>query len=266
MKRYGSREICNVVFKDITTGEPKLYLDSLKISSLEQTATTVYARGGRGNPRLIGWSSDKDIVFNCEDALISPESLAVLAGTTVSSAATSAHLKEVFVIGTTTGAATTGVTVTETPVTGMVTGIFIYVASNAYSISTGSYLTWTTAGTGTACYTMTGTHFALGTATVATGDYLIVDYYFTATGTKIITLASDTFAGYYKIEADTLWRDEITGTDYPAIFTMPKVKLKDNWSIPMENTGDPKTFNFQIDVFKEASTTKMVTIQVLEGT
>jgi len=39
MKRYGSREIANVVLKNITTGEPVLFLETLKVSSLEVGVT-----------------------------------------------------------------------------------------------------------------------------------------------------------------------------------------------------------------------------------
>ena len=35
--------------------EPVIYFDTLKTSSLEGSATTVYATGGRGNARLIAW-------------------------------------------------------------------------------------------------------------------------------------------------------------------------------------------------------------------
>lgn len=262
MFRYGQREICNCVLKNITTGEPVLYLESLKVSSIEQGSTTVYARGGSGNPKILGWSSDKEITMKCEDSLISPESLAILAGTTVSSGDVSAHKKEYFIIGTTTGATVTGVTLSEIPVTGSVgADQFLYVASNSFSV--GTPLTWTTAGTGTACYTFTGTHIALGTSTITTGQYLLTDYYFTTTGSKRIEIKSSNFAGYYKLEADTLWREEKTGTDFPALFTMPKIKLKDSFSLSMENTGDPKTFTFDMDVFAN-SDEQMVLIDIIE--
>lgn len=263
-KRYGQREICNVVLRNITTNAPVLYLESLKLTSLDIGATRVFAKGSRGNPRLVGWSSDKEPAFKCEDALISPESLAILAGTTVSSGDVTAHKKESFIIGTTTGATLTGVTITETPTTGSVgADQFLYVASNAYSVTTA--LTWSTAGTGQYFYTFTGTHIALGTGTVATGDYLITDYAWTATGTKRIIVKSDQFAGYYKLEAETLWRDE-NGTDYPALFTIPKLQLKDSWNLSMEASGDPKTFTFDFDVYKSSSNTDMVIIDILEGT
>lgn len=89
MKRYGVREICNVTFratapmelggKRFFKGEPVLFFDSLKTSSLEGAATTVYATGGRGNSRLMSWDGEKTLTFTMEDALISADSLALLA-------------------------------------------------------------------------------------------------------------------------------------------------------------------------------------------
>lgn len=62
---HGIREICDIVFKARTDmkigsqsfkkGQPVLYIDSAKTSSLEGASTTVYAQGGKGNPRLVAW-------------------------------------------------------------------------------------------------------------------------------------------------------------------------------------------------------------------
>lgn len=62
--RMGVREVANLVFKPLTSvdignqhfdaGQPVLYIDTAKTSNIEGAATTVYATGGRGNPRLIG--------------------------------------------------------------------------------------------------------------------------------------------------------------------------------------------------------------------
>jgi hypothetical protein len=63
--RWGIREISDVVFlarTDMVVGnreykkyQPVFMIDTAKTSSLEGSANTVYAQGGRGNPRLIGW-------------------------------------------------------------------------------------------------------------------------------------------------------------------------------------------------------------------
>lgn len=78
--KYGIREVCDVMVKDIKTGEPRMHFDSLKTSSLEQATTTVYAQGGKGAPRLIAWDGEKVVTFVFEDALISPIGLQLLTG------------------------------------------------------------------------------------------------------------------------------------------------------------------------------------------
>lgn len=88
--KFGVREICDVVLKKKTGGYfgklyldkdmPVLYFDTLKTSSLEGASTTVYAQGGRGNPRLVAWDGDRTVTFTMEDALISPESFSILSG------------------------------------------------------------------------------------------------------------------------------------------------------------------------------------------
>jgi hypothetical protein len=47
---------------------------------LEGAATTVYAQGGAGNPRLVAWEGERTITFTMEDALISPEGFMILSG------------------------------------------------------------------------------------------------------------------------------------------------------------------------------------------
>jgi hypothetical protein len=66
--------------KPYTIGQPVLYIDSAKTSTLEGAATTVYAQGGKGNARLIAWEGEKTLTFTVEDALLSPQSLALLSG------------------------------------------------------------------------------------------------------------------------------------------------------------------------------------------
>ena len=88
--KFGVREICDVVLKAkaaqkigtkvFYAGEPVCYFDTLKTSSMEGAATTVYAQGGRGNARLIAWEGERTVTFTMEDALISPEGFMILSG------------------------------------------------------------------------------------------------------------------------------------------------------------------------------------------
>ena len=88
--KFGVREICDVVLraknrmmvgnKIFYKNEPVMYFDSLKTSSMEGSATTVYANGGKGNARLIAWEGERTITFTMEDALISAEGFMILSG------------------------------------------------------------------------------------------------------------------------------------------------------------------------------------------
>lgn len=77
--------------------QPVLYLDTAKTSSLEGASTTVYAQGGKGNPRLIGWDGEKTLTFTVEDALMSPLSFHMLSGAGVVKGSDDADGKKIYV-------------------------------------------------------------------------------------------------------------------------------------------------------------------------
>ena len=86
-EQYGIKEVADVTLYAIELDEndeeiyiPVLYLDTLKISSVEQTAEQTSARGGLGNPYLITWDYGKEITVNLEDALYTPASMSMLWG------------------------------------------------------------------------------------------------------------------------------------------------------------------------------------------
>lgn len=85
-QKYGIKEVADVVFYSITAiGEeefytPVLFLDTLKVSTLEKTAEKVEAKGGKGNKKLISWNFGKEITLNLEDALFSPASMSMIWG------------------------------------------------------------------------------------------------------------------------------------------------------------------------------------------
>lgn len=64
-----------------------------------------------------------------------------------------------------------------------------------------------------------------------------------------MSIEAQNFAGYYYIEASTLFRDEATGVDLPAEFVIPRGKIQTNFTFTMNNSGDPSSFSFVIDCF-----------------
>ena len=75
---------------------------------------------------------------------------------------------------------------------------------------------------------------------VAAGDTVRIDCYTVhGAGAQELEISADEFAGYYYIEADTLFREEATGQDLPAQFVIPRGKIQSNFTFTMANSGDP---------------------------
>ena len=254
--RFGVREICNVVFKaaaertigskTFQKGEPVLYFDSLKTSSMEQAVTTVYAQGGRGNSRLIAWDGEKTLTFTMEDALISPEGLAILAsarlydpdnlkGDATNKNTLLIHVSEIIV---------PGGKVSKTPAVQTGKAISFYALEldeNGEIASSPIGVNITDKGVISA---VTGSSKTID----PTKSYL-VDYYTTAdTGAIQIDIEPESFGGNFYIEADTLFRDTL-GVDHAAQFVIPNGKIQSNFTLSMASTGDPSTFTFTVDAF-----------------
>jgi len=73
------------------------------------------------------------------------------------------------------------------------------------------------------------------------GTTVFVDYYVTKSAAKVNELQIDAgnFAGYYYVEASTLYRRQSDGKDLPAELTFPNVKIQSNFTFSMAPTGDP---------------------------
>ena len=84
-----------------------------------------------------------------------------------------------------------------------------------------------------------------GTGTV------MVDYYVQKKANTVSEMQIDAgnFAGYYYVEADTLFRRQSDGKDLPANLTFPNAKIQSNFTFSMAATGDPSTFSFTMDAF-----------------
>lgn len=252
--KFGVREICDVVFKakadvkigssEFKKGQPVLYIDSAKTSTIEGAATTVYAQGGKGNTRLIAWEGEKTLTFTVEDALLSPIGFAVLSGAGLikgqESELVHVHQTATALVGTD-GSIDLTDALTEAEKIDKTAPVFAVVAEEDGSI-TGTVVSGLTVDTN-------GKKLTGGTS--AAGKTVFVDFYVTKASAKVNELQIDAanFAGYYYVEASTLFRRQSDGVDMPASITLPNVKIQSNFTFTMASTGDPSTFTFTMDAF-----------------
>ena len=106
---------------------------------------------------------------------------------------------------------------------------------------------------------------------ITTSQNVLIDYYVIKKAETVseIQLTAADFAGYYYVEADTLFRSQSTGIDMPANLTFPNVKVQSGFTISMAGTGDPSTFDFTMDAFPgytyfDKSKQVLCVIQVVE--
>ena len=284
---YGIREICDVVLrakgtqhigtKTFRKDMPVLYFDSLKTSSLDGAATTVYATGGRGNTRLIAWEGEKTVTFTMEDALISPVSLSVLSGAGVleqsqdtSELANVQHATERTEIVSKNDKLVIGLT--HEPHLDAEKEFYVYlipldshgdfngqpIRIDKFATLTGddkldNYNTTIQIDAATATATVEKQEVKMNEASIGgDGDVVMVDYYYKDSEYSItqIDIDAQNFAGNYYLEAATLWRDK-NGEDRAAEFIIPNCKIQSNFTFSMAATGDPSTFTFTMDAFPD---------------
>ena len=251
--KFGVREICNVVFKakasvkigntTFRAGQPVLYIDTAKTSTLEGASTTVYAQGGRGNTRLIAWEGEKTLTFTVEDALLSPIGFSVLSGAGLFSD----ENQEVHVHTTSAASVSADGKIDLTDVLGSneeideTAPVFVVLTEADGSVE----------GTLIEGLEVSEDGKKLEGATSYAGKTVLVDFYVVKDGANVSELQIDAgnFAGFYYVEASTLFRDENTGKDMPAEITLPNVKIQSNFTFSMASTGDPSTFTFTMDAF-----------------
>lgn len=259
--RYGIKEVADVTFykieSDGSRGMPVLYLDTLKVSTVEQTASSADARGGKGNPKLVSWDFGKEINVTLTDALFSPASMALMFGDKdgVSTENTEKITKVAMARVLKTKADTT---VEIDSKEGRKVVKVLADGGTAYNTAAGIVKV-----TDVDYKEITAENFAsqAGETGPAVGDKVFVHYEVTPTSKKIIDINADTFPGTYYITGDTFCRSDITGEDDFFQFIIPKAKMSSENTITLEAEGDPSVFNLNLTVLRPESGPMMQLVQ-----
>ena len=297
--RYGIKEVANVYFEaledDIKAGVYKgdvvLYLDTLKVSTIETTAENTAAQGGWGNPKLVQWDYGKEINVTLEDALMSLESLRFMLGGAIKN---SKKGEKVLV------RRTAEVVVKNKAASGQ-TPNYVFDAPEidgkkynpegsaehpikVINLGGGFQLNSTTgakeespsigARTQITDHQINDTDNTITfvnpklmgegeSATPYAGDHLrlfweeevYTDENNTNHGTTTaveVTISPDTFPGTYRVIGDTLIRNT-NGKDEPFQFVIEKAKVQSNVTFTLQAEGDPSTFEMTLNVLRNTN-------------
>lgn len=295
--KFGVREICDVVLKAKSTidignkrfykGEPVIYFDSLKTSTLEGAATTVYAQGGRGNSRLVAWEGERTITFTMEDALISQEGFMILSGAGLVEGSNTkpipVHTTETtndYVVKNTdntyglmkdseniaSGEDQILLAVSEKPSDNKEAQIYVMIMDEYGDWNSEPYKASIVPGASfkdengkdkyvisinDIKHTSAQNGYNADLTKFVNKPAVFIDYYKVgASEVKQIEITADKFGGNYYLEASTLFRNT-NGVDMPAEFIIPNCKIQSNFTFTMASSGDPSTFTFTMDAFPD---------------
>lgn len=299
--KFGVREICDVVLKAkaaqkvgnkiFYANEPVLYFDTLKTSSMEGAATTVYAQGGRGNSRLVAWEGERTVTFTMEDALISPEGFMILSGAgLIEASATNTikqHMTETIDKSQCNLEGGVKIPLSEKPYlpdrsdTKAIAGNYAYVmlVKNGEIVSEPYIPVHGAEGseegknpiTGQTCYfisiaeheyydTVLGEdgnqttdeyHFDTVLADANAWDSVIVDYYTERQSNAMQIEITPDKFGGNYYLEASTLFRDQNGVDMPAEFIIPNCKIQSNFTFTMASSGDPSTFTFTMDAFPD---------------
>ena len=271
LDRYGIKEVADVTFYSInadgTRGAPALYLDTLKVSTIEQTAETSDARGGKGNPKLISWDYGKEINVTIEDALFSSKSMAIMFGNGSVVNKSAQNITKTAVV--------------RVDADGKLPATFV---ADVYDVTAGSKRLKVRmddanpsadeiafANSGITLVSLTSEAGAVidkdltkqEWATARTdyrGQKVFITYTVKAT-TKTVVVSGDSFPGTYYVVGDTYARSDVDGRDQFFQFIINKAKITSENTITLEAEGDPSVFSMNLTVLRPESGEMMQLIQ-----
>jgi hypothetical protein len=283
--KYGIKEVANVYFEaldddsaaGVYAGDIVLFLDTLKVSTIETTAENTAAQGGWGNPKLVQWDYGKEINITLEDALMSLESLRFMLGGAIKKPTAAGdkvivrHTEEVVVD------ASGKVPAPKDHLTGKVLYPKATYGHPIRLINLGGGTDSTTAGArtqivvdtvGGEAQTMTALNnikfknpaAGINELTAPTaGDHIRIFWEVevasdtTDESAVEVTISPDTFPGTYRVVGDTFMRSEKTGKDEPFQFIINKAKVQSNVTITLQAEGDPSTFEMTLNVLRSTN-------------
>ncbi|QNM06076.1 hypothetical protein [Qiania dongpingensis] len=260
--KFGAKEVLDAVLYDMATGKPVIRFDTLKTSEIAVTTEKVYARGGRGNSKLLTWEVNKEATMKIEDALLSPKSLELVSGLARKTGTKSIQMCQKTEWDVVDGIAkdkggshlltcsSDGAINLAFKPNEEVANILVYLADD----DCGTPVDMTGA-------TLSEKVLTLGSGGIAAagGKRVIVYYSYMSSDTaETYVIDSENFSGTYKLVGDTVVRNASTGKDESFQIVIPSLKWSSGLTLSFAAEGDPSVQTFECEVQREADSPVMI--------
>lgn len=245
--RFAIRDAGSATFYNLQTNKAIVTLNTLKTSGIESSGETTYARGSFGNPKLVGFDSNREAKLSMQDALFDKHALAMLTGNALKEGIKTIDFKEKITV------TSNKATLSKTP-KGAITSVY---KVNTNDGTNGDEYTLGTPASNPKEFSVTGKELTFNTA-VTNGTIMHVYYKVeTSADAKTIRVSSDAFGGTFKVIIDLLVKDSADGKDYAAQLIIPRGKFENNFSLSLSVDGDPATLDLPIECLNDPLTNTM---------
>lgn len=261
---FGHKELYEVALKAkvplkfgnryIEEGEPVLYFENVNMSTLNESNSAIFARGGWANQPRVTWEDRSEVVFQMTEGVMSSVGMGILLSANV----TSNNIEEPMIVNKREGPyALTELTInnelergfyiSHKPIMYPKKKIFI-MAYSRHAVQEKVY------GKLIERDTPLGKSYFISvyqdknlTIPVDINKEYVVDYYYEYGDEALIyTIQKERFNGLFTLEAKFYSKDENEGINYTNVLYMPKVRVVSNINLRLGERADPTVSTFNI--------------------
>lgn len=251
--RWAIRNAGKATFYDLVTKKAIVTLPTLKTSGVETSGETVYARGGDGNAKIVGFSSNRESKLTLEDAIFDNSAVAMLTGNDIVRGKKTIDRNEVQ------GVTSNTLTLNKTP-----KGAIVSVFKLNEDGTNGQEYTLGTPSTNPTEYSVSGKVLTLNSGVANDTKFMIYYQVETDTTASTVKVTSDKFGGTFKVVIDVLVVDEYTKKGFQGQLIVPNAKFEDNFNLNFAADGDPATLTLPLEVLKSPIGTDMWSLVVYD--
>jgi hypothetical protein len=244
--RWAIREAGEATFYDLVDGHAIVTLSTLKSTSIETTGETVYARGGSGNAKIVGFSSNREARLVMQDAIFDNEAVAMLTGNDLIQGVRIIDMHEIK----TTTAKT--ITLSKTP-----NGALVSVYKVNADGTNGQEYTLGDPTLNQYEYSISGKALTFHNSVNDGTQFRVYYKVATPSDAKTVKVTSDQFGKTFRVVVDVLVVDEFTKKAFQGQLIVPNAKFEDNFTLSFSADGDPAVLDLNMEILKSPTSTDM---------
>lgn len=246
--KFAVQQIFVVDAFSLEDGSLQARLEDLKSSNLSNNGTVVYAQGGVGNPKIIGFSHSKESTLSIENAVITEGAMGIQTGSGVVTLTNTQDIPFDEVLVASAKADEVNTTYTAKGDAGKEIG-FAYLLNEDGTVAK-TFEQASTIAAGKFTYASATKTLAFNAGEVPQGSKILVVYHPAISSAKQISNSTEVFAKNVRLHCKTLFRDTCSGKDYVGMLVIYKAKASEEWSIDLSADGDPAVHAISFEALK----------------